>query len=192
MDEEDLHAYYASQASYGSLKHHNLLGENGYTQDNELSSKKYRTYTKGDKAIIAYKGTNPLSLVDLDADAAIALGTHRKNQEFKEASSVATKAKEKYKNITTTGHSLGGTKAIESANDIGTRAIVFNPGTGLRNLKTGNHKVYQNTDDIISKRVEGSNVIKSTGGHTLDSFEKKFSVTSKPVNRVSKRVRRFR
>lgn len=193
MNEEDLHAYYASQASYGSLKHHNLLTDNGYTQDNDLSSNKHRTYYKQDKAIVAYKGTNPLSLIDLDADAAIALGTHRKNQEFTQASSIAKKARDKYKNVTTTGHSLGGTKAIESANDIGGKAIVFNPGTGLRKLKTANHKVYQNSNDIISSRVEGNNVVKSNyGGHSLDSFEDRFNITKSKQPRVGKRIRRFR
>lgn len=191
-DEEDLHAYYAAQASYGSLEHHNLLGSHGYTLDNELSSNKFKTYSKGDKALVAYKGTNPLSLIDLDADAAIAIGTHRKNQEFKEASRIAKRAKQKYKNITTTGHSLGGTKAIESANDVGGKAIVFNPGTGLRKLKTGGHKVYQNEDDFISQRVEGSNIVKSRGGHSLNSFENKFSITKKPKERVEKKSRRFR
>ena len=193
-DEEDLHAYYASQASYGSEKHHNLLGEQGYSLDPELSSNRHRTYYKKDKAIVAYKGTNPLNRDDLDADAAIAIGTHRNHRQFKEASDIATRAKGKYKNITTTGHSLGGTKAIESANDVGGRAIVFNPGTGLWKLKTGDHKVYHNTDDFISQRLDGKNIKKSRGGHSLDSFENKFSVVTKSTrrNRSGRRSRRFR
>lgn len=162
-DQEDLNAYYASQAAYGSAKHHNLLGEQGYALDPELSSSRYKTYYKNDNALVAYKGTNPLNRDDLDADVAIALGIHRNHRQFKEASDIASRAKGKYKNITTTGHSLGGTKAIESANDVGGRAIVFNPGTGLWNLKTGDHKVYHNTDDFISQRVEGSNVKKIKG-----------------------------
>ena len=178
--EDDLHAYYASQASYGSDKHHKLLTSYGYTQDPSLSSNDTRTYTRPDKTIVSYKGTNPFSLKDLNADKDIGLGRHRSNREFKAASDTAKRAKEKYRNkIITTGHSLGGTKAIESANDVGGRAIAFNPGTGLRGLDTGSHKVYIHEKDLIASRVKGSNVTKVKGGsrftpiksHSIDTFE---------------------
>jgi len=186
-DEEEIDAYNAAQAVYGSNKHHEALLSKGYVQDPSLSSNVARTYTKPEQTIVTYKGTNPLSLIDLDADAAIGLGTHRQNQEFKKASETAKKAKEKYKNkIITTGHSLGGTKAIESANDIGGKAVAFNPGTGIRGLETGSHKVYIHEKDKIASRVRGSNVTTIRGGsiftplksHSINAFEDTFKTKS--------------
>jgi len=60
-DLDDLHAYYASQAAYGSDKYHNLLTSEGFTQDPSLSSDNTRTYTKRDKTIVSFKGTGVLT-----------------------------------------------------------------------------------------------------------------------------------
>jgi hypothetical protein len=94
--------------------------------------------------------------------------------------------------IITTGHSLGGTKAIESANDIGAKAVVFNPGTGVFGLKTKDHKVYVHEKDKIASRVRGSNVTKIRGGskykplenHSINTFEETFK--RKSVGRSSR------
>lgn len=171
---DDKYAYYASQAVYGSGVHHEYLTNEGYAVDNDFTNHNTKTYVKDGKALVAYKGTNPLNIVDLDADAAIAIGTQRRNPEFKKASSIAQRVKEKYGNVTTTGHSLGGTKAIESANDAGGKAVVFNPGTGLVKLKTGNHKVYGKSQDPISTRIDGNNVVWTDGGHSLDEYKRMF------------------
>lgn len=171
---DDKYAYYASQAVYGSGVHHEYLSNQGYVLDQEFTSNNTRTYVKDGQALVAYKGTNPLNIVDLDADAAIAIGTQRLNPQFVKASDLAKRVREKYGNITTTGHSLGGTKAIESANDAGGKAIVFNPGTGLYGLKTGDHRVYVKNQDPISIRVKGDNVFKSDGGHSLDGYKRMF------------------
>lgn len=171
----DKYAYYASQAVYGSGVHHDYLTNDGYVVDNELSFDGIRTYVKDGRALVSYKGTNPLDFSDLDADLNIAFGTQRSNSQFRNASIVAKKAKEKYGNVVTTGHSLGGTKAIESANAIGGKAIVFNPGTGLFKLDTGDHRVYVKRQDPISVRVKGSNIDWSDGGHTLSGYEDRFN-----------------
>lgn len=198
MDQDDLDAYNASQAVYGSNKHHESLLAEGYIQDLGLSSNVSRTYTKPSQTIVTYKGTNPLSLIDLDADAAIGLGTHRQNQEFTKASETAKKAKQKYKNkIITTGHSLGGTKAIESANDVGGKAVVFNPGTGVFGLNSDSHKVYIHEKDKIASRVKGSNVTKIKGGsyftplknHSINTFEDTF-IPKRQNGRVMKKVKK--
>lgn len=199
-DDEDFDAYNASQAVYGSNKHHEALLAKGYKQDPSLSSNVARTYTKPEKTIVTYKGTNPLSFIDLDADAAIGIGTHRRNPQFRYASDTAKKAKEKYKNkIITTGHSLGGTKAIESANDVGGRAVAFNPGTGLFGLDTGSHKVYIHEKDKIASRVKGRNVTTIRGGsifkplsnHSINTFEDTFTKKSmrRPPPRPHKKMR---
>jgi hypothetical protein len=192
--EENLHAYYASQAVYGSPEHHNLLKEAGYTQDPSLSSNYIRTYHRPGKTIVTYKGTNILDPKDLRADVAIALGRQRSNEEFRKATQIAAKAKQKYQNIITTGHSLGGTKAIESANDTNSKAIVFNPGTGLRGLKTDKHKVYINEQDIIASRVKGSNITKVKGSkftplksHSLTTFEESFTPKRKRYSHLVKK-----
>lgn len=187
-DEEAL-AYYSSQAAYGSSDYEKRLAESGYHADPELSSRRAKVFSKkGGKTYVAYKGTNPLNPNDLEADAAIALGVHKRHGQFREASDLAKRVKDKYGDkVIATGHSLGGTKAIESANDQGLKAIVFNPGTGLAGLDTGEHKVFLKSGDPISSRVRGSNVTKSRGGHSLGGFEDQF----RPKSVVSKKGRRF-
>ena len=171
---EDKTAYYASQAVYGSGVHHLWLADQGWEEDYELTTHNARTYVKDGHALIAYKGTDPTNLTDLDADTAIAVGTYKNHKEFLKAKDLAKLAKERFGNVTTTGHSLGGTKAIESANAIGGKAIVFNPGTGLFTLDTGDHRTFVNRMDPISARVRGSNIDYGGGGHSLDSFENRF------------------
>lgn len=171
---EDKFAYYASQAVYGSGVHHDKLVTAGYDVDEELTDSRTKTYVKNGTALVAYKGTDPTNIVDLDADVTIAMGTQRFNPEFKKAVSLAQRAKEKYGVVHTTGHSLGGTKAIESANAIGGKATVFNPGTGLFKLDTGDHRTFVNRMDPISARVRGSNIDYGAGGHSLDNFENRF------------------
>lgn len=186
---EDSHAYYASQAAYSKGgEYHTKLANLGYGKDESLSSHYYSTYTGHHGTIVSYKGTNPLDPTDVNADAAIAVGLHNYNSEFKKAKDVAKKAKEKYGEITTTGHSLGGTKAIESANATGSKSIVFNPGTGLGGLKTGDHKVYIKDSDPISSRVKGANVHKSKGGHSLNGFDNQFK--NGPYMGVTKKRKR--
>lgn len=180
MEYDDEIAYYTSQASYGSNDYERKLAESGYVRDPELSSQKAKVYSKpGGTTYVAYKGTNPLNPTDLEADAAIVLGSHKRHREFIEASDLAKRVKSKYgHNVIATGHSLGGTKAIESANDAGLKAIVFNPGTGLAGLDTGEHRVHIKQGDVISSRVRGSNVKKSRGGHSLSGFEDQFKTKS--------------
>lgn len=182
---EDKYAYYASQAVYGSGVHHDKLVTAGYDVDEELTDSRTKTYVKDGAALIAYKGTDPTNFVDLDADAAIAIGTQRYNPQFKNAVTIAHRANEKYSSVHTTGHSLGGTKAIESANAIGGKATVFNPGTGLFKLDTGDHRTFVNRMDPISARVRGSNIDYGGGGHSLDNFENRFN----PMPKVSSGVR---
>jgi alpha-beta hydrolase superfamily lysophospholipase len=171
----DQQAYYASQAAYGSEKYHRMLQDEGYQLDPSLSSYRYKTYVGQQKTLVAFKGTDPYSLIDLDADVAIAIGTQKKNPEFKTASEIVKRAKSKYgSKVITTGHSLGGTKAIESANDHGLKAIVFNPGTGLREFGTRSHTTYIKKGDVISSRVKGENIKISKGSHSLNSFEPDF------------------
>jgi len=166
---DDKHAYYASEAAYGSEKHHKFLESQGYRLDPTLSTYNVKTYAKNGKALVAYRGTNPTNISDLQADKDIVLNRYN-NSQFNLAKIIAKRAKKKYGDLVVTGHSLGGTKAIKAADAVGGRAIVFNPGTGLAPLKTGSHKVYRKDKDVISQRVVGRNVYVSSGGHSLSGF----------------------
>jgi len=57
----------------------------------------------------------------------------------------------------------GGTKAILAANAHGVEAIAFNPGSGVKGLDAGNHKVYKGALDPISLTTSGSNIEYGTG-----------------------------
>ena len=171
----DADAYLASQAAYGSEQHHEQLLHKGYQVDRTLSTRNIRTYTKKGNTIVALRGTHLPNLSDLEADKDIVLGTTRTNPQFMQAEYITKKAKQKYGTVLVTGHSLGGTKAIHAANKVGAKAIVFNPGTGINPLFTGNHTVYRKNKDFISARTRGKNIRVSAGGHSLSDFEPMFS-----------------
>jgi len=195
MNDIETAAYYASQAVYDQPEYHQLLLDLGYIKDPTLSTYNTSTYYNNDHALVAYRGTTAPE--DLSADKSIALGTHRSHTSFKLASNVAKKAKQKYNKVYTTGHSLGGTKAIESANDIGSHAIAFNPGTGLLKLKTGAHKVFRKKQDLISARLTGSNITTTDAsetslGHSLTEFDSQFRNKSQKPKRPAKRNRSTR
>lgn len=175
FDFMDAYAYQASQAAYGNVNYHNKLLQSGFMLDSQLSQNNVRVYAKNNKALIAFRGTNPNNLFDLHADKDIFFGTQNASPQFAIAKHIARKTKQKYGTILLTGHSLGGTKAIEAANYLNVRAVVFNPGTGIIPLKTRNHKVYRTDNDIISQRVFGNNVQVLPGTHSLNSFEKYFN-----------------
>ena len=163
-------AYYASQAAYGDKAYAEKLTSLGYGLDSSLSEPNnlvfYNQETK--HGFVAYRGT--ADLTDVKADAQLTFGNYD-GDEFQKAYRIFGRAIDKYgKNFTPTGHSLGGTKAIKVSDRFGPKSIVFNPGTGLLPLVTGGNTVFQNTDDIISKRVKGEQVVQFQGGHSLATF----------------------
>jgi hypothetical protein len=80
--------------------------------------------------VISYRGTNPLDVADLAADAAIALGWNHMSGRFWEADRTYQAAVKKYgaDNVEVTGHSLGGAEALYVARKYGAGGTVFNPG----------------------------------------------------------------
>jgi hypothetical protein len=171
VEDQDRDTYNASQAAYGSAEHHERLAKRGYKLDEELSTHNTKIYANGDKAIVGYRGTvhDP---EDLSADIAIAAGLHTRHPAFWTASAVGERAHKKYKDVTYTGHSLGGTKAIETAKQYGRHAVVFNPGSApTRKLDTGKAKVYRTSGDYISYNVNAYKPRTIRGTHSLDSFE---------------------
>ena len=171
-DERD--AYYASQAAYGSNDHHQRLVDRGYTKD-DLSTDNTWVYNNGSKTLVGYRGTVD-NAEDKGADAAIGVGLHNLHPAFNTAKAVGERAKAKYKNrIIYTGHSLGGTKAVEVGRYLGGKTIVFNPGTSYTApLDTHHAKVYRTNLDYISYNTRGGKPTVYSGGHALNNFEEHF------------------
>ncbi|OYV41661.1 MAG: hypothetical protein B7Z80_00970 [Rhodospirillales bacterium 20-64-7] len=176
LQAEDEDAYHAAQASYGVKQSHDYLTSKGYQEDKELSDDRHKVYSHKDKnTLIGYRGTDVKDKRDLRDDLNLAFG-RRKTEGFKKAEEVARKAKEKHgKELVHAGHSLGGTKALESQKKVGGKTVAFNPGQSIFGEKT-DQKVYANKNDIVTNRIRGKNVrvTKKRKGilnaHRLDQF----------------------
>ena len=121
------------------------LGEYGlgaYRIDDGLSDEHAVVITRPDgSAVVSYRGTDHIS--DLLPDFQIAMGYHQNKilqrmgaaashvagDRFADARNRYTRAKEKYDDVTLTGHSLGGQLALHTARRHGAQSIVFNPGS---------------------------------------------------------------
>ena len=119
------------------------LGEYGlgaYRIDDGLSDEHAVVITRPDgSAVVSYRGTDHIS--DLLPDFQIAMGYHQNKilqrmgaaashvagDRFADARNRYTRAKEKYDDVTLTGHSLGGQLALHTARRHGAQSIVFNP-----------------------------------------------------------------
>jgi hypothetical protein len=136
-----------SKAAYGDGEALGYLQEQGYAKDDSLalsglghflvdgpsalwSQPNSTTFVKDGKAVVAYRGTNPMDMADLAADAAVALGWNHMSGRFWEADSTYQAAVKKYgaENVEVTGHSLGGAEALYVARKYGAGGTVFNPG----------------------------------------------------------------
>jgi hypothetical protein len=183
-------AYNAAQAAYGSVEHQQRLEKEGYVRDPELSNEHASVFSKHSSTIIAYRGTVLTDVQDLNADLAIASNLQNYNSAFKTSKSLLEKTKTKYgeNGITLTGHSLGGTKAIESGKGTSHKIIAFNPGTGVVPLKADNSTIFQSTSDPISSRLNASNstIYRREGGHSLSTFESIFTPNKSPSVMVPK------
>lgn len=128
-DEADLATL--SEISYArndNEKEQNAL-KLGYTIDRDLSNYNHSVFKKGNKVVLAFRGTNPTNLDDLAADFNIALG-QRSHHRFSDAEKISREVEKKYgSDFTVTGHSLGGTLALHVNQMHGKKAKVFNPGS---------------------------------------------------------------
>lgn len=123
----------AEQNMKEHLPYHNLDKE--LSDENSVVAIK-RHENKPNDVIISYRGTDPFNISDLGADAQIAVGLPiSRNIEaqgrFKEAQNKYDAVKSKYPNanITTTGHSLGGTQANLVGKNNNVRNYIFNAGS---------------------------------------------------------------
>lgn len=168
--QEDYEYSIASQLSYDYFDNNNDAEQiqraldtylDGYTFDPEYSNNNSSTFIRPDgTAILAYRGTRPTNLDDLNTDASILAGQHRSDTphpRFVEAVNHYNFVKSKYDFVDLAGHSLGGTLAdyVGRMND--EKAVVFNPGETPFSLsvipqsQTSKTRIYRtNTFDIVS------------------------------------------
>ena len=202
MPREDLEYSIASQISYDYYDNGNDAEKTqeildtyleGYTFDSEMSYDNASTIIRPDGSVIlAYRGTRPTNLDDLNADVSILTGLHKTDiphPRFTEALDHYTKVKNKYDNVDLTGHSLGGTLADYVGRSSGNKTVVFNPGetilsSSLITGDTSKTRVYRtDTFDIISfsnslyPHAESIRVIPQTShvnswfnSHSLNNF----------------------
>ena len=167
----------------------------GYTFDPEYSNNNSSVFLRPDglSAILAYRGTRPTNLDDVNTDAAILAGQHRfenAHPRFVEAVHDYNRVKENYINVDLTGHSLGGTIADYVGRMNGENSVVFNPGESPFSLTvipasdTSKTRIYRtNTFDMVSfsnsmySHANSIRIVPQTestsdwfGSHSLNNF----------------------
>ena len=200
MPREDYEYAIASQIAYDYFDNNNdaeatqrILDNyiEGYKLDTQYSYNNGSTIVRPDgSAILAYRGTRPTNLDDLNADASILAGQHRTNiphPRFIEANNHYQFVKNKYSNLDITGHSLGGTIADYVARQNNEKAVVFNPGEtpfSSNVIGESNTRIYRtNTHDLVSfsnsmySHAKNIRVVPQTdtlsswlGSHNLSNF----------------------
>ncbi len=122
----------------------------GYKRDKSLSNKRFSVYVKGDKIILAVRGT--ADLVDaLDDDKDILMGKQHKRIQENHAVLDAIEKKYPDARIEQAGHSLGGLTIAATGSERGIRSYSFNPGSSA----FGGEK-YQ---DFLKKSFDSDHVI---------------------------------
>jgi hypothetical protein len=149
-------SYLGTDNKYGKF-----LKENGFELDQELSNDREKIFYNKDtkKSIIAYKGTTDYKDIKADIEA-IGLGNYEQ-KEFELANKSYENVKNKYgDNILLSGHSLGGSKAINVGKKYNkeSNAVVFNPGTSPNKMLETNAIVYRDPKDLVSNTVTGSRI----------------------------------
>ena len=124
-----------------------------WTIDKQLSTKTSKVYSKGDRAVVAHRGTE--GITDWGNNLAFALGgeyLYKKTDRYKEAEKVQKKAEKKYgaKNVSTIGHSQGGLQA-ELLGSKSKEIITLNKATHpLIKRHSGNQTDIRSDRDIVS------------------------------------------
>ena len=168
-----------------------------YSIDNNLSNDMgvVLKNNNDNSAILAYRGTDPTNIYDLNADAQLATGLDNLipfQTRLSRAEDMYISAKNVYPDIVLSGHSLGGYLAEHVSRTNNEKAVVFNPGltpiTTALLPPVGSFKpiVYETDNvDILSHSVHNRSYIHDidlrtisqredldswTGSHNLDSF----------------------
>lgn len=142
-----------------SLKTLTDAGIDGFTIHPSSSNKRGVYINDNTKeVVIAHRGTEKTSKANIISDVAIAFGFQASTERFKRAVRKDAKVKRAFPNykITTTGHSLGGTIATQSAKQNNIKGIGYNIGSGVPSLsplrRTTNENIthYSTPYDIVS------------------------------------------
>ena len=170
MVAQDYEYSIASQIAYNYYDNSNDVEETqeildtyieGYTFDPDYSYDNASTIIRPDgSAILAFRGTRPTNLDDLNADASILAGQHHTSQphyRFVEAENHYNFVKERFRQVDLTGHSLGGTIADYIGRSNNERAVVFSAGETPFSLSVipeataSKTRIYKtNTFDVVS------------------------------------------
>jgi len=114
-------------------KYLKMQGINNYSIDNELSNKYHSVYINNDNnnVVFGIRGTDVKDFGDLITDSALLFDLQAVTPRFRKAQNHLKKVQEKYKdkNITLTGHSLGGSISEQLAKTNNLKAHVFNKGS---------------------------------------------------------------
>jgi len=146
-------------------------------------------------AILAYRGTDPTNIFDLNADAQLATGLDRLlpfQTRLQRAEDMYKNVKNVYPNVELTGHSLGGYLADHISRENNEKAVVFNPGLTpitthtlppvgnikpivyeLDNFDTLSHSVHNrvySSEVDLRTITQKENLTEWIGSHNVDSF----------------------
>ena len=168
-----------------------------YTLDNELSNDVgvVLKNNNDNSAILAYRGTDPTNIFDLNADAQLATGLDRLlpfQTRLQRAEDMYTSVKNIYPNVELTGHSLGGYLADHISRENNEKAVIFNPGLTpitthtlppvgafkpivyeTDNFDTLSHSVHNrvySSEVDLRTITQRENLTEFIGSHNVDSF----------------------
>lgn len=153
-----------SQQAYKNENERSNIGS--YQYKKEHSGKDWAVYSdpKANKHILSFKGTS--NSKDIVPDLNIVAGTQNNSSSFEHASNLLKDLKQKINGTwETTGHSLGGTKAMWAAQQNNVDSHAFNPGYNsvsddqIKTDRKGNH-VYVVKGDAISNSILGTKLHK--------------------------------
>lgn len=159
-----------SNAAYYPGKAAELVKASGYLVDDELSNRNRTTFYHPEtkKAVVAFRGTNPRDPSDLLADYLIARGQTGVSTRFKTSATTVRKANKKYgnDNVSVTGHSLGGSQALDINRKLGNKAYAFNPGAGVGGVPLD---ILKSAFTSPARRKKGTATIVATPGDPISA-----------------------
>ncbi|CAL5225333.1 g8136 [Coccomyxa viridis] len=138
MSEHGHHALFSHAAYHPGGRAAEMVAHTGYQVDGELSNRNRTAFHHPGTGhtVVAFRGTNPFNPFDWIANSHILRGTEWASSRFRTSHAVVRKANKKYGigNVTVTGHSLGGSQALDVNRRLGNDAVAYNPGAGLGDL----------------------------------------------------------
>jgi len=162
MDEQYLYAK-LSQGSYGNQP------VEGYDIDPQFSNQNRTLYvskTDPTKAVYSFRGTDLATRSnkwkDIGTDALLALGLKDVSSRFQNALEATKQAQSKYKDLTLTGTSLGGSQGLYVAQKTGLPARIFNPGISPLDVKRTKGAIMADSIANLLRPKAKSNVVAYT------------------------------